>query len=348
LQLRSDGSGNRIFDETVDILSSSFRAILSPFGFIDTNWLWTKLARMEIFSSIVSDTKCSPRSWDNSKRAIISAATQSSKFSTSQVFCEFDYPNEISIWTSNLACREGTEPNQGDERMAIGLIFEEYVELKLMPPKHADRAFVTAAEHMRDEAFPMALAQAAWHVRTRGYDGRPESLELLVKQQTVEPVDVDAWTRADVDAVCDYFEQHGFYVPYAEACRVLGCSYASFLRALKDAAERETAKYGIQVRVSGLAPHRVPGTDLGPCLLASGLAPHRVPGTDLGPLFASYPAWRRTGCLAPIRAPCLLASGLAPHRVPGTDLGKAENFSPWSWIAINGIGLDASAPKCDS
>ena len=35
---------------------------------------------------------------------------------------------------------------------------------------------------------------------------------------------------------------------------------------------------------SDLAPHRVPGTDLGPCLLASDLAPHRVPGTDVGPL----------------------------------------------------------------
>jgi hypothetical protein len=147
--------------------------------------------------------------------------------------------------------------------MAIGLTFEEYVELKLMPPKHADRAFVTAAEHMRDEAFPMSLAQAAWHVRTRGYECRPESLELLVKQQVVEPVDVDAWTRADVDAVCDYFEQHGFYVPYAEFCRVLGCSYASFLRALKDAAERETAKYGIQVRADDqlFVMHRVPPRD---------------------------------------------------------------------------------------
>ncbi len=147
--------------------------------------------------------------------------------------------------------------------MPIGLTFEEYVELKLMPPNHADRAFVTAAEHMRDEAFPMSLSQAAWHVRTRGYDCRPESLELLVKQQTVEPVDADAWTRADVDAVCDYFEQHGFYVPYAEACRVLGCSYASFLRALKDAAERETAKYGIQVRADDqlFVMHRVPPRD---------------------------------------------------------------------------------------
>ena len=50
-----------------------------------------------------------------------------------------------------------------------------------------------------------------------------------------------------------------------------------------------------------LAPYRVPGTDLGTCLLASDLAPYRVPGTDLGP--------------------CLLASDLAPHRVLGIDLG---------------------------
>lgn len=132
--------------------------------------------------------------------------------------------------------------------MAMGLTFDEYVELKLMPPKHADRAFFTATEYMRDEAFPMSLSQAAWHVRTRGYDCRPESLELLVEQQVVAPVDVNSWTRAEVDAVCDYFEQHELYVPYVEACRVLGCSYASFLRALRDAAERETAKYGIQVR----------------------------------------------------------------------------------------------------
>ena len=31
--------------------------------------------------------------------------------------------------------------------MAIGLTFEEYVELKLMPPKHADRPFVMAAAY---------------------------------------------------------------------------------------------------------------------------------------------------------------------------------------------------------
>lgn len=131
--------------------------------------------------------------------------------------------------------------------MAIGLTFEEYVELKLMPPRNADRAFLTAAEYMRDEKFPMNLAEAAWHVRTRGYDCRPQSLELLVKEQVIEPEDVDAWSRADVDAVCEHFEHHGLYVPYAEMCRVLGCNYASFLRALKDAAERESEKYGVQV-----------------------------------------------------------------------------------------------------
>jgi hypothetical protein len=57
--------------------------------------------------------------------------------------------------------------------MAIGLTFDEYIELKLMPPKHSERAFVTAAEHMRDKAFPMSLFQVAWYMRTRGYDCRP-------------------------------------------------------------------------------------------------------------------------------------------------------------------------------
>ncbi len=66
--------------------------------------------------------------------------------------------------------------------MVIGLTCEKYDELKLMPPHHADRGFVTVAEHMRYKAFPKSLAQAAWHVRTRGYDCRLESLELLVNQ----------------------------------------------------------------------------------------------------------------------------------------------------------------------
>jgi hypothetical protein len=63
-----------------------------------------------------------------------------------------------------------------------GLTFDEYVELKLMLPKHVDRAFVTAAEHMRERLFTFSLSQAAWHVRTRGYDCQAQSLELSVKQ----------------------------------------------------------------------------------------------------------------------------------------------------------------------
>ena len=31
--------------------------------------------------------------------------------------------------------------------MAIGLTFEEYVDLTLMTPKQADRAFLTTAQH---------------------------------------------------------------------------------------------------------------------------------------------------------------------------------------------------------
>jgi hypothetical protein len=33
--------------------------------------------------------------------------------------------------------------------MAIGLTFEKYLELMLMPPKDVDRAFATAADQMR-------------------------------------------------------------------------------------------------------------------------------------------------------------------------------------------------------
>ena len=53
----------------------------------------------------------------------------------------------ISIWTSNLACREGNEPNQGDERMAIGLTFEEYVEL--VPLKRVDSSAGSAPRALR-------------------------------------------------------------------------------------------------------------------------------------------------------------------------------------------------------
>lgn len=69
-----------------------------------------------------------------------------------------------AIW---LVARESSQ-SHGDERMTTRLTFEEHVELKLMQPKHADRAFVTAAEHMRERDFTISLSKASWHVRTRG------------------------------------------------------------------------------------------------------------------------------------------------------------------------------------
>ena len=58
------------------------------------------------------------------------------------------------------------------------------------------------------------------------------------------------------------------------------------------------------------------------CLLASGLVPHRVPGTDVGPLFASIRPGAAPGAWHRFGLPVLLASDLASHRVPGTDLGS--------------------------
>lgn len=52
----------------------------------------------------------------------------------------------------------------------IGLTFEEYAELKVKPRMGADRAFHRAAEMELAEMFPMTLAAASSHLRSRGYD----------------------------------------------------------------------------------------------------------------------------------------------------------------------------------
>ena len=100
---------------------------------------------------------------------------------------------------------------------------------------------------------------------------------------------------------------------------------------------------------SDLAPHQVPGTDLGTCLLASDLAPHRVPGTDWGTLLPGQSPGGRRGAkplggaylkrevssrifcyqarsLREILYLCVFAPlhsflPAAARRVPGTDLG---------------------------
>jgi len=77
-------------------------------------------------------------------------------------------------------------------------------------------------------------------------------LELLIENGVVKPASENAWSRADVDAAAEHFEDCDLLTPYAEMCRTLGCRYADFLRSLREAAKRESAKYG----------RRVPDNDL--------------------------------------------------------------------------------------
>jgi hypothetical protein len=134
----------------------------------------------------------------------------------------------------------------GKEKMMerIGLTVDEFVDLKIKPRASADRAFHEAAEIEREQMSPMTLAAASSHLRSRGYDCRPAMLELLVKDGVVTPTEADAWAQADVDAAAEHFEDCGILTPYAAMCQTLGCRYADFLRPLREAAERESRKYG--------------------------------------------------------------------------------------------------------
>jgi hypothetical protein len=142
----------------------------------------------------------------------------------------------------------------------IGLTFDEYVDLRLKPLAGADQAFVRAAEAQQDGLFPMNLATASNHLRSRGYDCRPAMLEVLVREGVVTPASADAWSQADVDAAADHFEDCDMLTPYSAMCQTLGCRYADFQRALREAAERESAKYGRRVPDDDqyFVMHRVP------------------------------------------------------------------------------------------
>jgi hypothetical protein len=142
----------------------------------------------------------------------------------------------------------------------IGLTFDEFVDLKLRPPAGADRAFREAAEMERERMFPMTLVTTSQHLRSRGYDCRPAMLEALIKNGVVSPAEPDAWTQADVDAAAEHFEQCEIFTPYAAMCQTLGCRYADFVRPLREAAERESAKYGRRVPDDDqyFVMHRVP------------------------------------------------------------------------------------------
>ncbi len=66
-----------------------------------------------------------------------------------------------------------------------GLSFDEFVNLKIKPRAGADPVFQEAAEMELEQMFPMNIAQASNHLRSRGYDCRPETLKLLTLNATV-------------------------------------------------------------------------------------------------------------------------------------------------------------------
>ncbi len=152
----------------------------------------------------------------------------------------------------------------------IGLTVDEFVDLKIKPRASADRAFHEAAEIEREQMFPMTLAAASSHLRSRGYDCRPAMLELLVKDGVVTPAEADAWAQADVDAAAEHFEDCGILTPYAAMCQTLGCRYADFLRPLREAAERESLKYERHIPDDDqyFVMHRIPPRDTTPAIIS--------------------------------------------------------------------------------
>ncbi|MEZ6138280.1 MAG: hypothetical protein R3C53_25640 [Pirellulaceae bacterium] len=62
---------------------------------------------------------------------------------------------------------------------------------------------------------------------------------------------------------------YGYFTPYVEMCRGLGCNYFAFLRALKDAAERESEKYGSRIRMDDqlFVMHRSPAREAHPAVI---------------------------------------------------------------------------------
>jgi hypothetical protein len=152
----------------------------------------------------------------------------------------------------------------------IGLTLDEHFDLRVKPRADADPAFHEAAQEEQDRMFPMATAAASQHLRSRGYDCRPAILDALIRQGVVTPSQQDAWTQADVDAAADHLEEAGIFTPYAAVCMALGCRYADFLRPLREAAERESVKYGRNVRPDDqlFTLHRVPPRETTPAVIS--------------------------------------------------------------------------------
>ncbi|MCL2645597.1 MAG: hypothetical protein FWD61_01165 [Phycisphaerales bacterium] len=153
--------------------------------------------------------------------------------------------------------------------MKFGLSFEEYVDFKIKPHRNADPVFRQAASLEIGAMFPMALTVVSNHLRSRGYDCRPQMLEVLIEGGTVTPASRDAWSKMDVEAAANYFEECGMFTPYAAMCEAMGCSYADFLRPLQEAADRESARYGRRVNANDqyFVMHRHPPRDDTPAII---------------------------------------------------------------------------------
>lgn len=138
--------------------------------------------------------------------------------------------------------------------MRFGLSIEEFVGLERKPIACGDQ--------------PLTIEEAAEHMRRRGYCCRSESLKILVKDCQTE-ISKRIWTQELIESCCDYFETHAFFTPYVEMCRVLGFSYFMFLKALKEASERESEKYGIRVRMDDqlFVMHRSPAREEHPAVI---------------------------------------------------------------------------------
>ncbi|MFN7022082.1 MAG: hypothetical protein ACK4WH_12245 [Phycisphaerales bacterium] len=82
----------------------------------------------------------------------------------------------------------------------IGLTLDEHLDLRVKPRAGADAAFHEAAQRVPGRMFPMATAAASHHLRSRGYDRRPATLDALACQGGVTPSPPDAWTQDGTDA----------------------------------------------------------------------------------------------------------------------------------------------------
>ncbi len=144
--------------------------------------------------------------------------------------------------------------------MGTGLTFDQFVDLRLKPMAGADHVFHEAAELERRALFPMDLSSASNHLRQRGYDCKPAMLELLIENGVVTPAESGQWTQDDVDAAAEHFEACEIFVPYAAMCQALGCTYAGFLRPLREAAEHASQLYRRRVPEDDqyFVLHRVP------------------------------------------------------------------------------------------